>query len=80
MADAGPKRKAKVAKKVLCITCGRDLRQSFAYAAHGWKACPECSHKNGKQHVLRPYPAAFEAARTQRRDRARRLRRTPAGA
>ena len=56
-----PKRKAKVAKKVLCITCGRDLRQSFAYAAHGWKACPECSHKNGKQHVLRPYPAAFEA-------------------
>ena len=58
------KRKAKVVKKVLCITCGKDLRQSFAYAQAGWKACPECSWKNGKQHVLRKYPDGFEAPST----------------
>lgn len=53
--------KAKVAKKMPCITCAKELQQSFAYAKGGWKACPECSLKNGRQHVLRPYPAAFEA-------------------
>jgi hypothetical protein len=53
--------KAKVAKKNPCITCAKELTQSFAYAKGGWKACPECSAKNGRQHVLRPYPAAFEA-------------------
>ena len=25
-----------------------------------WRACPQCSAQNGKQHVLRPYPAAFD--------------------
>lgn len=56
--------KAKVAKKMPCITCAKELTQSFAYAKAGWKACPECSARNGRQHVLRPYPGAFEAADT----------------
>lgn len=47
-------------KKTPCITCSRELTQSFAYARAGWKACPECSAKNGRQHVLRPYPHSFE--------------------
>jgi hypothetical protein len=57
----GRKAKSAVAKKMPCITCGKDLKQSFAYAQGGWKACPECSAKHGRQHVLRPYPQAFEA-------------------
>lgn len=56
-----PKGKKRVAaiKKVPCSTCAKDLRQSFAYQSGGWKACPECSAKNGKQHVFQP-AEAFE--------------------
>jgi hypothetical protein len=57
----GRKAKSAVVKKLPCITCSKDLKQSFAYAHGGWKACPECSAKNGRQHVLRPFPKAFEA-------------------
>jgi hypothetical protein len=56
----GRKAKSAVIKKMPCITCSKDLKQSFAYAHAGWKACPECSAKNGRQHVLRPSPQAFE--------------------
>jgi hypothetical protein len=56
-----PKSRKRVAaiKKIPCSTCAKDLRQSFAYQNGGWKACPECSAKNGKQHVFQP-GEAFE--------------------
>jgi hypothetical protein len=58
----GRKAKSAVLKKMPCITCSKDLKQSFAFGQAGWRACPECSAKNGRQHVLRPYPDAFEAS------------------
>jgi len=46
--------------RVPCSTCAEDVRTPITRADGSWRACPECSAQNGKQHVLRPYPAAFD--------------------
>jgi hypothetical protein len=61
----GPKARkgrGKAARPVPCITCGKDLRQAYTYAQSGWRACPQCSGKDGRQHVLYPFPQGFEGA------------------
>jgi hypothetical protein len=46
--------------RVPCPTCARDLRDSFLAANGEWKVCPSCSVRNGRQHVFRAWPRAFE--------------------
>jgi hypothetical protein len=45
--------------RVPCSTCAVDVREPVARQDDAWRACPQCSAQNGKQHVLRPYPEAF---------------------
>lgn len=42
-----------------CIICERPLNRSQYKSNKAWKSCPSCSTQNGRQHVFRPYPAAF---------------------
>jgi len=53
-------RRAATVGRVPCSTCSEDVRSPVTRADGTWRACPECSAQNGKQHVLRPYPAAFD--------------------
>ena len=46
--------------RVPCSTCAEDVRAPITRADGTWRACPQCSAQNGKQHVLRPYPDAFD--------------------
>lgn len=48
--------------RVPCSTCAVDVSEPVTRAEGTWRSCPQCSAQNGKQHVLRPYPAAFDAA------------------
>jgi hypothetical protein len=45
--------------RVPCSTCSEDVREPITRADGTWRACPQCSAQNGKQHVLRPHPDAF---------------------
>ena len=45
--------------RVPCSTCAVDVREPVTRTDGTWRACPQCSAQNGKQHVLRPYPEAF---------------------
>ena len=51
-------------RRVPCATCSKDLRKSQASADAAWMSCPECSGRNGRQHVLHAYPEAFAAPDT----------------
>ncbi|MGD9905731.1 MAG: DUF3553 domain-containing protein [Vicinamibacterales bacterium] len=53
-------RRAATVGRVPCSTCAEDVRAPITRAEGSWRACPECSAQNGKQHVLRPYPDAFD--------------------
>ena len=53
-------RRAATVGRVPCTTCSVDVREAVTRADGTWRACPQCSAQNGKQHVLRPYPAAFD--------------------
>lgn len=53
-------RRAATVGRVPCSTCAEDVRTAITRADGTWRACPECSAQNGKQHVLRPYPDAFD--------------------
>ena len=55
-------RRAASVGRVPCSTCSVDVREQVSRADGTWRACPQCSAQNGKQHVLRPYPEAFESA------------------
>jgi hypothetical protein len=49
-----------VVRRVPCGNCATDLRESLTSADGAWKSCPECSARNGRQHVFLPNPEAFE--------------------
>lgn len=53
-----PKHSTK-APGVKCSACNRVLRRAFKSADGKWKSCPECSGRDGAQHVFKPYPDAF---------------------
>lgn len=57
-APSAVRREATV-RRVPCSTCAVDIREPVTRSEGTWRACPECSAQNGKQHVLRPYPEAF---------------------
>jgi hypothetical protein len=52
--------KGKATAPVSCITCGKKLGQAYTFARAGWRACPECSRKNKRPHVLYAFPQGFE--------------------
>lgn len=42
-----------------CSACRRPLRTSVFALERTLKSCPECSGRNGREHVYHPYPDAF---------------------
>lgn len=58
-AEPVARKRATGAPAVKCRVCDRTLRRAFKSPDTRWKSCPECSGRNGDQHVFRPYPDGF---------------------
>ena len=56
-----PHRREQAVRRVPCGNCSTDLRESLTAADGAWRSCPECSARNGSQHVFLPFPEAFDA-------------------
>lgn len=50
------------ATAVRCEHCREPLNESRSDASGQWKACSECSKRDGHQHVFHAYPDSFGAA------------------
>ena len=55
-----PHRAEAVVLRVPCGNCSVDLREPLTPADGKWRSCPECSARNGRQHVFLPFPEAFD--------------------
>ena len=55
-----PHRPEQVVRRVPCGNCATDLRDPLSAADGAWRSCPECSARNGRQHVFLPFPEAFD--------------------
>jgi len=44
---------------VVCQHCGKPLNESQYRKGKQYKSCPQCSSKNGKEHVYYTYPENF---------------------
>ena len=53
-------RPEQVVLRVPCGNCSVDLREPLTAADGAWRSCPECSARNGRQHVFLPFPEAFD--------------------
>lgn len=47
------------ARNAPCSACGIALNRSRRSADGHWKSCPECSVRDGMEHVFWPYPESF---------------------
>jgi len=47
------------ARNAPCSVCGAALNRSRRSKDRHWKSCPECSVRDGLQHVFWPYPESF---------------------
>jgi hypothetical protein len=42
-----------------CINCSKPLNETQYRKKRSLKSCPNCSTKNGKEHLFYPYPETF---------------------
>ena len=63
--------------RVPCGNCSTGLREPLTAADGQWRSCPECSARNGRQHVFLPFPEAFDILEPPAESACRRRRRPP---
>lgn len=49
-------------RRTPCVACAKDLQEVLMAPDGAWRSCPHCSSRDGRQHVYRPFPDAFDPA------------------